>query len=201
MTDLGKNTKNVFAVILLVIDFIAILFCGYMVATNRAAHYGISIEVPEDMHLTFKADTSFDEKEGSFTIPKGTVIKPKYIYRNRIGFDYSTEGYSIEEIRNMDSSERDEKGVHYLVEKPESFEEYEEIVRLLDEREQQYLITRKNVIQKTFVLALGLGIVWLLAWCIFTWFLCRKQMYVVLYTIDIILIPVLFYVSSLMLYH
>lgn len=201
MTDLGKNTKNVFAVILLVIDFIAILFCGYMVATNRAAHYGISIEVPEGMYLTFKADTSFDKKEVSFTIPQGTVIKPKYIYRNRIGFDYSTEGYSIEEIRNMDSSERDEKGVYYLVEKPESFEEYEEIVRLLDEREQQYLITRKNIIQKTFIPALGLGIVWLLAWCIFTWFLCRKQMYVVLYTIDIILIPVLFYVSSLMLYH
>jgi len=88
MTDLGKNTKNVFAVILMVIDFIAILFCGYMVAKNDSIHYGNSVEVPEDMHLTFKADTSFDEKEGSFTIPKGTVIKPKCIYRDSIGFDY-----------------------------------------------------------------------------------------------------------------
>jgi len=201
MTDLGKNTKNVFAVILMVIDFIAILFCGYMVAKNDSIHYGNFVEVPEDMHLTFKADTTFDEKEGSITIPKGTVIKPKYIYRNRIGFDYSTEGYSIEEIRNMDSSERDEKGVHYLSEKPESFVEYDEIMRLCDEADQQNRITKSKVFWKDFTPALGLGIVWLLAWCIFTWFLCRKQMYVVLYTIDIILIPVLFYVSSLMLYH
>ena len=83
MTDLGKNTKNVFAVILLVIDFIAILFCGYTIAKNDAIHYGSFVEVPEDMYLTFKADTSFDKKEVSFTIPQGTVIKPKYSRRKK----------------------------------------------------------------------------------------------------------------------
>ena len=116
-------------------------------------------------------------------------------------FYYSTKGYSIEENVRLDISEREEKGIYYLDEKSERFEESDELGRLWSEAEQQYHDERTKIIWKYFSLVLGLGIVWLAGWFFFTGFLCRKKMYVLLYTLDLVLLFVAFNVTSLSLYH
>ena len=201
MRRLERTPKNIIAFVLLAIDFLAILFFGYAVACNHAGHYAVKVNIPEDMYLTFKEDVSFEENDETITISKGTVIKPAYIFPDRVCFYYSTKGYSIEENVRLDISEREEKGIYYLDEKSERFEESDELGRLWSEAEQQYHDERTKIIWKYFSLVLGLGIVWLAGWFFFTGFLCRKKMYVLLNTLDLVLLFVAFNVTSLSLYH
>ena len=201
MRRLERTPKNIIAFVLLAIDFLAILFFGYAVACNHAGHYAVNVNIPEDMYLTFKEDVSFEENDETITIPKGTLIKPVYIYPEMVYFYYSTLGYSIEEYKGMDVSGQEEKGIFRFSTKAESFEEYDELVKLWDEAEQQARDKRTKIIWKYYIPVLGLGIVWLAGWFFFTGFLCRKKMYVLLYTLDLVLLFVAFNVTSLSLYH
>ena len=200
MKKLELNLKNIIAFVLLAINFINILYCGYAVAGNRAIYsVGVLIDT-ENMYLTFKEDVSFEENDETIIIPKGTVIKPDSFYKDRIGFYYSTKGYSTEEIKDFDNSEREEKGIYYFSTKTESFEEYEELVKLWDEAEQQVRAKRTKTISRIFIPTLVLGIVWLVAWFFFTRFLCMKRMYVLLYLLDAILLFAVYFCTSSLLY-
>ena len=200
MKKLELNLKNIIAFILLALIFFTILYCGYGVGSNRAIYSAAILIDTENVSLTFKEDASFDENDETIIIPQGTVIKPKYIDKNRISFFYSTKGYSIEENKSLTISEREELGIYCFHETPERFKEQEEIARIWDEAEQQAHAKRTKTISRIFIPTLVLGIVWLVVWFFFTRFLCMKRMYVLLYLLDAILLFAVYFCTSSLLY-
>ena len=204
MKRLELNAKTVIAYILLAVDLCAILSFVYSIACNYGFIYGASastVEVTEDMHLTLKEDGPLDSRDDQLFIPQGTIIEPDYIYRDRIGFYYSADGYSVEECKKMSSDEKKEKGVYYLHAKPEQFKEYDEIERLCNEAEARGQAIKTKVMLKVFIPGLGISLVWLAGWFFLTRFLCKKQMYVLLYILDVVIVPVSYLVSFTFLRH
>lgn len=208
MKRLELNAKNVIAIILMAVDLFVIVSCGYGVADNRGGIQGRSaatVEVPGDMYLTFKDDVSldsdsFDDEEKIF-IPKDTVIKPNYIWRNRIDFYFPADDYTPEECAAMSYDERKEKGISYLHAEHECFKESEEIQRLCDEASERGKVIRTKTIMKIFIPVLGIGLVWLIGWFFLTRLLCKKQMYVLLYVLDIVILPFIYCGFSMFLIH
>ena len=197
MKSLKENIKNVIVFLVMLFEFFIILTCAYTVAENRAIYTAAVVIDTEDLNLTFKEDVSFDERDEKITIPKGTVIKPQPILIiDRIGFYYSTKGYSIEEYKGADYSERAEKGIYYLSAKPQNFQEYEELERLWNEASKQVGDIRTKVILKILIPVCILCLVWLLIW--FFIFFRKKQSLLLL--LDIILLPVFFLLFNLLLY-
>ena len=197
MKSLKENIKNVIVFLVMLFEFFIILTCAYTVAENRAKYTAAVVIDTEDLNLTFKEDVSFDERDEKITIPKGTVIKPQpIVIIDRIGFYYSTKGYSIEEYKGADYSERAEKGIYYLSAKPQDFQEYEELERLWNEASKQVGDIRTKVILKILIPVCILCLVWLLIW--FFIFFRKKQSLLLL--LDIILLPVFFLLFNLLLY-
>ena len=187
MKDFLKKPLNIIALILMVLNLVNYLGCGYGLAENRARYAAQPHKNTENMHLTLKEDTSFDEGDETIFISKGTVIKPEnFITFNRIGFYYSTKGYNIEECKS--ASEREEKGFRYLSIAPQSFEEYEELEKLWNEEVKRVSEIRTKTILKIFIPVLCIGLVWLAGWFFLTKLLCGKKMYVLLYLMDLILL-------------
>lgn len=197
MKSLKENIKNVIVFLVMLFEFFIILTCAYTVAENRAKYTAAVVIDTEDLNLTFKEDVSFDKRDEKITIPKGTVIKPQpIVIIDRIGFYYSTKGYSIEEYKGADYSERAEKGIYYLSAKPQNFQEYEELERLWNEASKQVGDIRTKVILKILIPVCILCLVWMLIW--FFIFFRKKQSLLLL--LDIILLPVFFLLFNLLLY-
>lgn len=201
-----KNSKisirNVIAYILMAVNFLNILILGYGLGENRTIYSAATYINTEDMYLTFKEDASYEKNDKTVIIPKGTVVKPADIITiDRIGFFYPTEGYSFEEIKQMSYSEREEKGIIYFSDKPERFEECEEIERLWNEASKQVKAVRTKVILKIFLIVLGLSLIWLAVWFFLTRFLCGKKMYVLLYLLNVIFWFAVYIGISTMLIH
>lgn len=193
MRSIKIKHPRVVAFILLAFELFLILYCSYGVAENHS-RYSAAVEIDtSDMYLTFKEDTTFEENNETITIPKGTVIRPETIlFRARmIRFFYSTEGLSVEECKQVDSSERKEKGIYYFHAEPEPFEECEELKRLWNEAEKEVNDKRRTVIIKLLIPVVCFCIVWLVVWGIFSW----KKKTVVLYVMDIIMMPIFLLIS------
>ena len=101
----------------------------------------------------------------------------------------------------MSNEEKEEKGIYFLRANPEFFDEYEEIERLCDEAAERGRSTRTKTILKVFIPILAICIVWFVGWFSLTWFLCRKKMYVLLYVLDVVILPVIYLGSSMFLRH
>lgn len=190
MRSIKIKHPKVVAFILLAFELLLILYCSYGVAENHV-RYSFPIIDTEEMYLTFKEDMSFEENTETINIPKGMVINPQFVYVDRVGFYYSTTGYSAEECKNADPFKREEMGIYYLNAKPEDFEEYEELERLWNEAVQQSNDTKNTVFLKRFIPVVCFCIFWLVVWIFFCW----KQKSIVLYVMDIILIPVFLFIS------
>ena len=196
MRSIKIKHPRVVAFILLAFELFLILYCSYGVAENHS-RYSAAVEIDtSDMYLTFKEDTTFEENNETITIPKGTVIRPETIlFRARmIRFFYSTEGLSVEECKTVDSSERKEKGIYYFHAEPEHFEECEELKRLWNEAEKEVNDQRRTVIIKLLIPVVCFCLVWLVVWGIFCW----KKKTVVLYVMDIVMMPIFLFISMIL---
>jgi len=198
MRSLKMKHTRALAFILLVLELSLVLYCGYVVAENHALNTQVGKIDTSDMNLTFKEDVTIEKENETIIIPKGTVIKPEtilYMGCRMIGFYYSTTGYSLEECRRADPYSREEKGIYYLSQGPESFEEYEELEKLCAEKEKQANDMRRNKFLRLYLAVVCLCFAWLAVWII----LCVKKKVFLLYLMDIMLIPV-FLIISLFLY-
>ena len=73
------NIKTVIAVLLLIVDVLAICGFVYLRIENELHHYGILIQRPDDMQLTLNKDITKTLRDKTVTVPAGTVVKPNHI--------------------------------------------------------------------------------------------------------------------------
>lgn len=175
------NIKKVFAVLLLIVDVLAICGFVYLRIDNELHHYGVLIERPDNMQLTLNKDITETFREETVTVPAGSVVAPRHISLDRVYFSYS-DGMSFRALF-------------------EDFEEQDQLEKLRQEAEERYSADRENVINKNLGPGIAMILCGLLIGSLITFFLVKKEWYVLLYVIDIVFILVLFYSLSLVLCH
>ena len=159
------NIKTVIAVLLLIVDVLAICGFVYLRIENELHHYGILIQRPDDMQLTLNKDITKTLRDKTVTVPVGTVVKPNHISLDGVAFSYS----ELEELRA--------------------------------EAEQIYNKDREMVIKKNIGPGIATILCGILICALVTFFLVKIKWYVLLYVIQILFIPVLYFVLSTMLCH
>lgn len=176
------NIKTVIAVLLLIVDVLAICGFVYLRIENELHHYGILIQRPDDMQLTLNKDITKTLRDKTVTVPAGTVVKPNHISLDGVAFSYSDEFASFR--------------ASY-----EDFEEQAQLEELRAEAEQIYNKDREMVIKKSIGPGIATILCGILICALVTFFLVKIKWYVLLYVIQILFIPVLYFVLSTMLCH
>lgn len=200
------NGKTIVAYILLVIDVAVFFFMGYEVAANDAWHYAKFPQIPEGMRLTFVKDTVCEGVlDGPLQISSGTVVILSNIHSHSVTFYYSEDKEVFERFKRLDSLDRlsrsKELGVMYLHADFDCFAEQKRLEQICDEAEKESRSIRRNVFWKDFTPVIPFGLCIAAVGFFFTWLLIKKQWYVLLYVMDIVGMPVVYYGFSLFLYH
>lgn len=178
MSSKQINIKTVIAVIFLIVDVLAICGFVYTRTENELHHYGLYIDRPDN--LTLNKDITETFRDETVTVPAGTVIEPRYISLDTVSFSYS------------DRSFRASYG---------DFEEQDQLEKLRQEAEQRYHADREKVIKKNIGPGIAAVLCVLLIGSLITFFLIKKDWYVLLYVLDIVFVFVLFCALSLVLCH
>lgn len=175
------NIKTVIAVLLLIVDVLAICGFVYYRIDNELHHYGILINRPDDMQLTLNKDITETFRDETVTVPAGTVVTPKHISLDTVHFSYSDEGTYRASY--------------------EDFEEQGQLEKLRQEAEEKYYADRERVINKNIGPGIAMILCGLLIGSLLTFFLVKIKWYIMLYVIEIVFVFVLYYVLSLVLCH
>ena len=175
------NIKTVIAVILLIVDVLAICGFVYLRIDNELAHYGILIEIPDNMQLTLNKDITETFRDKTVTVPAGTVVTPNHIGPGRIYFS---------------DSDKNSFRASY-----DDFKEQDQLEKLWQEAEQIYNADRERVIKQSIGPGIAAILCGLLIGLLITFFLVKMEWYGLLYVLDILFIIVLYFVLSLILCH
>ncbi len=175
------NIKTVIAVLLLIVDVLAICGFVYYRIDNELHHYGILINRPDDMQLTLNKDITETFRDETVTVPAGTVIEGGHIVLDTVYFRYLDEW-------SFSASYED-------------FEEKDQLEKLRQEAEQRYHADREKVIKKNIGPGIAAVLCVLLIGSLITFFLIKIEWYVLLYVLDIVFVFVLFCALSLVLCH
>ena len=176
------NIETVIAVLLLIVDVLAICGFVYIRISNELAHYRAIINKLDNMQLTLNKDITETLRDKTVTVPAGTVVKPNHISLGGVVFSYSDEFASFR--------------ASY-----EDFEEQAQLEELRQEAEQIYNKDRERVIKKNMGTGIATILCGILMCSLVTFFLVKIKWYVLLYVIQILFIPVLYFVLSTMLCH
>lgn len=176
------NIKTVIAVLLLIVDILAVCGFVYIRISNELVHYRAIINKPDNMQLTLNKDITETLRDKTVTVPAGTVVKPNHISLDGVVFSYSDEFASFR--------------ASY-----EDFEEQAQLEELRQEAEQIYNNDRERVIKKNIGPGIATILCGILICSLVTFFLVKNKWYALLYVIQILFIPVLYYVLSLLLCH
>ena len=175
------NIKTVIAVLLLIVDVLAICGFVYLRIDNELAHYGIIINRPDNMQLTLNKDITETFREKTVTVPAGTVVTPNHIGPGRIYFS---------------DSDKNSFRASY-----DDFKEQDQLEKLWQETEQIYNADRERVIKQSIGPGIAAILCGLLIGSLITFFLVKMEWYGLLYVLDILFIIVLYFVLSLVLCH
>ena len=175
------NIKTVIAVLLLIVDVLAICGFVYLRIENELHHYGILIQRPDDMQLTLNKDITKTLRDKTVTVPAGTVVKPNHISLDGVVFSYSDEFASFR--------------ASY-----EDFEEQAQLEELRAEAEQIYNKDRERVIKKNMGTGIATILCGILICSLVTFFLVKNKWYALLYVIQVVSVFVLYCALSLVLY-
>lgn len=178
MSTKETNIKTVFAVFLLIVDVLAICGFVYLRIDNELHHYGLFIDRPDN--LTLNKDITETFRDETVTVPAGTVIEPDYISLDTVSFSYSDNRCRASY---------------------EDFEEQDQLEKLRNDAVQKYNADREKVIKKNIGPGIAVLLGGLIIGSLITFFLVKKEWYVLLYVIDIVFIFVLFCSLSLVLCH
>lgn len=175
------NIKTVIAVLLLIVDVLAICGFVYLRIDNELAHYGIIINRPDNMQLTLNKDLTGTFREKTVTLPAGTVVTPNHIEPGRVYFS---------------DSEKNSFRASY-----DDFKEQDQLEKLEQEAVQEYNADRERVIKQSIGPGIAAILCGLLIGSLITFFLVKMEWYGLLYVLDILFIIVLYFVLSLVLCH
>ena len=161
------NIKTVIAVLLLIVDVLAIRWFVDAITENKMHHHMSIVSHYSGMQLTLNKDITGKVRGKTVTVPAGTVVKPNHISLGGVVFSYSDEFASFR--------------ASY-----EDFEEQAQLEELRAEAEQIYNKDREMVIKKN----IGPGIVTILCGILIcslvTFFLVKNKWYALLYVLDIL---------------
>ena len=203
------DIRKIIAFILLVLDVLAIIYLGYAVGENRALHnYGNGFigKPDEDVFLTINKDIETTYLDEPVLIPKGSVVMAYSIHRDQAGVYFSKTNPDFRELKknrgsslNVDDPELEVISIHLT---NDCFEEKAELDRMNEESRQRTEAYRKQAITNALFVFVGIGLCWFLIGTLLIFILSKKEMYVLIYVIEILFVLIVFFVCpSFLLVH
>ena len=200
------NGKTIAAYILLVIDVAFFFLAGQMVAEHHAAHHGAFPQIPEGMSLAFIKDVDLENtRDDTVHISSGTVITLCEMHFDKIHFCYSENKENFEIFKSLEGVDRliraEELGVHMFDADFDCFAEQKQLEQIYDKAINEARSKQREVFWENFTPVIPFGLCFAAIGFFFTRLLIKKQWYVLLYVVDIVGMPVVYYGFSLFLYH
>ena len=200
------DVRKIIAIVLLVLEVIAIIISGYIQTINETGHYGTFYEPKDNLYLTFSKDIPLDKGDEEVLAPKGSVVLVKQIGSNHVGGYYSKTNDGFDEFTKLDDLEQLtqglEEGFFWFHLSWDCFEEQAKIRELYSEAEKSTRIKIERTKTKNIVSTVVAVLCCLLAGALLIFLLSKVKWFVLLYVLLIIILLITIFIwPSIFLYH
>ena len=177
MSTKGINIKTVIAVLLLIVDVLAIRWSVDAKTENQMHHHMYIVGHYSGIQLTLNKDITETVHRKMITVPAGTVVTTNGVSADKVYFSYSGERMpsAYEDFKEQDQLERIKQ-------------EIEEIERKNNAERQRVIDENKGPGITTILCGLLIG-------SLITFILVKLKWYALLYVIDIAFVFLLFNVT------
>ena len=171
------NIKTVIAVILLIVDVLAIRWSVDAITENKTHHHMIIAKHYSGIQLTLNKDITDTSSGKMIMVPAGTVVTTELITATNVYFSYSNERMfrAYEDFKEQDQLQK--------------------IKQEIDEVEQKNEAERQSVINENKGPGITMILCGLLIGSLITFILVKIKWYALLYVIDVVFIILLFNVT------
>ena len=168
--------KKYIALVVILLEMIGILAINVIYANNLSKLNATNISIPDNLKLTIKEDISKESRDGSFIIPKDTVICPEYVFPDRtVCFHF----------------EGNKERVHIEWEKIEEESILEELNHEAELKREEH---QKDVKTRGLIIGVAEGVLWIVLGGLLSYALMKKEKYTLL-----IIIHFIFFLAVLLL--
>ena len=203
MSSREIDIKKIIAIVLLVLEVIAILFVGHLRAENELFHYVTAFTPRYTLYMTFNKDIQLDDFEGEVIAPKGSVVLVTTIGNNNVVGYFSKTGRDFDVLKKMDYESMEATLEDFICfNLPwDCFEEQTKIQELYSEQDLIVEAKKKDAKSKMYASTVFTAVFCLLVGILLIFLLSRKEWYLLLYVLEVIaLIITIFILPSVFLY-
>ena len=200
------DVRKIIAIVLLVLEVIAIIFSGYIQTINETGHFGTFFEPKDNLYLTFSKDIPLDKGDEEFIAPKGSVVLVEIIGSNYVGGYYSKTNDGFDDYNKMDYVDwltlEMEKEVFWFHLSWDCFEEQAKIRELYSEAEQSTRIKIERAKTRIIVSTIVAVLCCLLVGALLIFLLSKVKWFVLLYVLQIIILFIMLFIwPGIFLWH
>ena len=200
------DARKIIAIVLLVLEVIAIIYTGYIRTINETGHFGTFFEPKDNLYLTFSKDIPLDKGDEEFIAPKGSVVLVEIIGSNYVGGYYSKTNDGFDDYNKMDYVDwltlEMEKGVFWFHLSWDCFEEQTKIRELYSEAEQSTRIKIERAKTRIIVSTIVAVLCCLLVGALLIFLLSKVKWFVLLYVLQIIILFIMLFIwPGIFLWH
>ena len=200
------DTRKIIAIVLLVLEVIAIIYTGYIRTINETGHFGTFFEPKDNLYLTFSKDIPLDKGDEEVIAPKGSVVLVEIIGSNYVGGYYSKTNDGFDDYNKMDYVDwltlEMEKGVFWFHLSWDCFEEQAKIRELYSEAEQSTRIKIERAKTRIIVSTIVAVLCCLLVGALLIFLLSKVKWFVLLYVLQIIILFIMLFIwPGIFLWH
>ena len=200
------DARKIIAIVLLVLEVIAIIYTGYIRTINETGHFGTFFEPKDNLYLTFSKDIPLDKGDEEVIAPKGSVVLVEIIGSNYVGGYYSKTNDGFDDYNKMDYVDwltlEMEKGVFWFHLSWDCFEEQTKIRELYSEAEQSTRIKIERSKTKIIVSTIVAVLCCLLVGALLILLLSKVKWFVLLYVLQIIILFIMLFIwPGIFLWH
>jgi len=200
------DARKIIAIVLLVLEVIAIIYTGYIRTINETGHFGTFFEPKDNLYLTFSKDIPLDKGDEEVIAPKGSVVLVEIIGSNYVGGYYSKTNDGFDDYNKMDYVDwltlEMEKGVFWFHLSWDCFEEQTKIRELFSEAEQSTRIKIERAKTKIIVSTIVAVLCCLLVGALLIFLLSKVKWFVLLYVLQIIILFIMLFIwPGIFLWH
>ena len=200
------DARKIIAIVLLVLEVIAIIYTGYIRTINETGHFGTFFEPKDNLYLTFSKDIPLDKGDEEFIAPKGSVVLVEIIGSNYVGGYYSKTNDGFDDYNKMDYVDwltlEIEKGVFWFHLSWDCFEEQAKIRELYSEAEQSTRIKIERAKTRIIVSTIVAVLCCLLIGALLIFLLSKVKWFVLLYVLQIIILFIMLFIwPGIFLWH
>ena len=200
------DVRKIIAIVLLVLEVIAIIYTGYIRTINETGHFGTFFEPKDNLYLTFSKDIPLDKGDEEVIAPKGSVVLVEIIGSNYVGGYYSKTNDGFDDYNKMDYVDwltlEMEKGVFWFHLSWDCFEEQAKIRELYSEAEQSTRIKIERAKTRIIVSTIVAVLCCLLVGALLIFLLSKVKWFVLLYVLQIIILFIMLFIwPGIFLWH